>query len=358
MAAESFSASTPSIKCIDCGGEIVRPRNIGPKPKRCALCKRAETNRLNLLRYKALKDGAAAVDPSRSCDGCGRPPVTGGKRGRAPRLCPECIIQNRRQPKKPKLSRTCLVCSKKFYTSQPKARFCCQKCAIRAQTIRNRGKLSKHLFTCKGCGTNFHPRRPDRAYCSRTCARKHQPKPAPRPKKETIRPAISKVWCVTCEQCKQPFVTRMRRATCTDSCRRLLYAARQRLRNRPKPKKERDCAECGSTFHASGQRRFCSPAHAKKHSKRIQKAKRRAREKLLPNENVNPFAVFKRDGWTCKLCGCATPRLLRGTNDPRAPELDHITPLALGGHHTYANTQCTCRACNGAKGATVVPIAA
>jgi 5-methylcytosine-specific restriction endonuclease McrA len=37
-----------------------------------------------------------------------------------------------------------------------------------------------------------------------------------------------------------------------------------------------------------------------------------------------------------------------------APELDHIVPLACGGAHTYQNTQCTCRECNGRKGATIL----
>ena len=41
-----------------------------------------------------------------------------------------------------------------------------------------------------------------------------------------------------------------------------------------------------------------------------------------------------------------------GTCDPRAPELDHIVPLALGGAHVPENVQDACRACNSAKGAT------
>jgi HNH endonuclease len=65
---------------------------------------------------------------------------------------------------------------------------------------------------------------------------------------------------------------------------------------------------------------------------------------------VNIEKVFDRDGWRCKNCRVRSPRYLRGTSDLRAPELDHIIPLALGGDHDYDNVQLLCRKCNGAKG--------
>lgn len=101
------------------------------------------------------------------------------------------------------------------------------------------------------------------------------------------------------------------------------------------------------------RRRFCGEACARRHARRIAKAKRQARERTEKAESVNPFKVFTRDGWRCYLCGVDTPRSLRGTNDPRAPELEHVVPLARGGAHTYENTACACRACNGAKGASL-----
>lgn len=67
-------------------------------------------------------------------------------------------------------------------------------------------------------------------------------------------------------------------------------------------------------------------------------------------ENVNPIEVFERDGWRCQLCGVRTPRKLRGTYNDKAPELDHILPISKGGEHSYVNTQCACRKCNGLKG--------
>lgn len=65
----------------------------------------------------------------------------------------------------------------------------------------------------------------------------------------------------------------------------------------------------------------------------------------------NIMRVFERDKWTCQICGVKTPKELRGSMDPRAPELDHILALALGGDHLIENCQCACRKCNGEKGA-------
>lgn len=85
--------------------------------------------------------------------------------------------------------------------------------------------------------------------------------------------------------------------------------------------------------------------------KRAAKARRRALERSPHAERFDPFEIFERDGWRCHLCRCSTPKRLRGSCDPRAPELDHIIPLALDGRHTRANTACCCRKCNGEKGA-------
>jgi len=81
------------------------------------------------------------------------------------------------------------------------------------------------------------------------------------------------------------------------------------------------------------------------------KAKKRALRAGVPFEPVDVLAVLGRDGWRCQICGIATPRRLRGTIRPNAPELDHRTPIKLGGGHTYENCQCACRSCNAAKAA-------
>lgn len=142
---------------------------------------------------------------------------------------------------------------------------------------------------------------------------------------------------------------------CSDDCRMEDARRQDRARNEArKPLLRRRCRECDGAYvpaYGDKRRTFCSDACALKHGKRISKRVRRARLRGVVAERVNPMAVFARDGWVCRLCGCRTPRAARGTTQPNAPELDHIVPLACGGAHTYENTQCACRRCNQAKGA-------
>lgn len=84
-----------------------------------------------------------------------------------------------------------------------------------------------------------------------------------------------------------------------------------------------------------------------------EKIKHRKRLRSATVETVDPIKVFERDGWVCHLCGRRTLKTKRGTNHPRAPELDHIIPLSLGGAHSYANTACSCGKCNRDKAATI-----
>jgi 5-methylcytosine-specific restriction endonuclease McrA len=95
----------------------------------------------------------------------------------------------------------------------------------------------------------------------------------------------------------------------------------------------------------------CRKAHKARQKKLTGNHRRRARYYGVPYEPVDVFKVFERDDWHCHLCGVRTPKKLRGTLDDRAPELDHIVPLAAGGAHSYGNTACCCRKCNIEKGA-------
>jgi 5-methylcytosine-specific restriction endonuclease McrA len=69
-------------------------------------------------------------------------------------------------------------------------------------------------------------------------------------------------------------------------------------------------------------------------------------------ESVNPYTVFERDGWCSQHCEYVTPEWLRG-HGAEGPTLDHILPIAKGGAHSYANTQCLCHECNSKKSAKI-----
>jgi 5-methylcytosine-specific restriction endonuclease McrA len=117
------------------------------------------------------------------------------------------------------------------------------------------------------------------------------------------------------------------------------------------------CPECGGNMPGDRRRLYCSSACTRAVNKRVNRARDYAANALgrLKGERApDPFKVFERDGWRCHLCLKPTRKDKRGTNHDRAPELDHIIPLAKGGAHTYANTACSCRKCNRWKRDTVI----
>ncbi len=208
----------------------------------------------------------------------------------------------------PPMAPVCSVCSGPM-PAKARGLTCGRPCAKSlSDSTRSSRAQARNARTCKVCGISFQPKRKaPGVYCSRSCHSKGQrkppapsaPKPEPAPKVKPSKP--------------------------------------------PRP-----CAECGTVFApvlGDYRRAFCNQDCAKRNRRRI--GKRRTRQAAV--ERVDPIAVFIRDGWRCQLCGCATPRRLRGSTNPRAPELDHILPLSQGGEHSYRNTHCACRSCNGLK---------
>ena len=126
-----------------------------------------------------------------------------------------------------------------------------------------------------------------------------------------------------------------------------------------KPTKFRcTCRSCGAEFVSKrngGLHQIVCEACKKetdRRHKRIAKAKRRARERGLEADQIDPIAVFERDKWRCHICNTKTSKKDRGSFKDSAPELDHIVTLSDGGTHTWGNVACACRKCNQAKGAS------
>ena len=61
--------------------------------------------------------------------------------------------------------------------------------------------------------------------------------------------------------------------------------------------------------------------------------------------NKMRFAIYKRDGYRCRICG--------RTQNSTLLEVDHIYPIAKGGKSTYDNLQTLCHNCNVKKGANI-----
>lgn len=203
--------------------------------------------------------------------------------------------------------------------------------------------------TCEHCKVVFRPKRTDRLrFCSRECSFEQKRAGSVLWRDNAPR---STIHVLICSDCRSDFVARRKVARCRPC------AAKGLIREPVTRRLRSTCYECSTPFYQMTKDGrptvYCSPVcrdasdHRRKSiARRMWKAKVRG----VTVERVDPLQVFDRDKWRCQLCGCKTPKALRGTIRARAPELDHIVPLSLGGEHSYRNTQCACRSCNGAKG--------
>jgi len=110
---------------------------------------------------------------------------------------------------------------------------------------------------------------------------------------------------------------------------------------------------------AANARQKADPEWARERNERWRKRNPRA-VKVMRNRNRRARAgkgaavartrILERDGWICGLCGGAIDPTLSFPH-PLSAEVDHVTPIAVGGKTTPENLQAAHRSCNAAKGA-------
>ena len=237
--------------------------------------------------------------------------------------------------------------------------YCTEKCKYTAAERRRGSKPRQYrqACTCKNCGVRYVPKAASRtSYCSRACAFSDMATWRAAQLSGAGKPKYCKVYFPSCAVCSRRFPARnLLAARCSDECDKQF--ARQRAYENNSAKHlaviaPKVCKCCGARFtppYGSKRRDFCTDSCAKRVGRAVSKALRNARTRGNRAESVNPFKVFERDEWKCQMCGIDTPRSLRGTTDPRAPELDHLVALSLGGEHSLSNVACLCRRCNGLK---------
>jgi 5-methylcytosine-specific restriction endonuclease McrA len=289
-----------------------------------------------------------------SCAGCG---ILGRVAGGLQKHCKPCAQENKKRP--PKLI-VCKTCTKVFAVaarSSRRAAYCSAECKRVGINRRDREvyaatprapKERPPPRPCRQCGVQYSPvRRDDSFFCSSTCKRlAHQPRIGP-PADERRRLSGEKKARLAAEMAVRLAASKQRKA---EVCAMRL-AARQ-----AKQRATMSCARCGVQWcRLVLQRNICKycPECAAVEAKEFKAASRligKIRKRAATVEAVNPYRVFRRDGWRCYLCGCDTPEELRGKHMPNSPELEHVVPIARGGEHSYANVRCSCRACNLIKG--------
>lgn len=258
----------------------------------------------------------------------------------------------------------CSHCAVEFEAIKEK-RYCTRKCnqaairknktsVSRAEYVAKVREHSACKFTCEYCGKEAHRKlsgtNKKKGIVNRFCSMECRKKSA-----AAIRPAPFSPCCASyCKKCGGPFVSRRKSLYCSDACQ----AEANRISVAPESK---ECRCCGSEYRPefTGGRpsEYCGDTCRNLVAaaiRRVSGAKRDAVLRAATVENVDPFKVFDRDRWRCQLCGVKTPKSKRGTYGDDAPELDHIIPLAKGGEHSYRNTQCACRKCNGLKSDSIM----
>lgn len=212
--------------------------------------------------------------------------------------------------------------------------------------------ISKDI--CKICSISFSRSKNSKGfYCSHACRGLSLRTPI-----ELKQPVSSRIYAGYCATCTNAFVSKRPKRYCATSCQPSAFTEYQYISLMKSVMRCRTCAASYKPLSTGGTPSvYCSnecKCIANRMHKRINKAKRKAVLVSVTIENVDPFKVFDRDKWICQLCGVHTPKRLRGTYEDIAPELDHIVPLSKGGDHSYVNTQCCCRCCNGEKSDKVV----
>lgn len=247
-----------------------------------------------------------------------------------------------------------LGCAAEACAGQHKAHGYC----LRHYRQWQRGGVKKDAATCAHCGTAMDGKIAGSMYCGATCKRLAWRADNPDRSDEQ---KLCAYWAGHCSTCGVAMGGKRAQARC-ESCKRAneLSASREAANafNLARHKARAlvvCCPHCDAEFcplYGNKARRACPCCEPdfRREQERAHKALRDRRIKATKREAVWPSKVFKRDGWRCQLCGIETPKHLRGTYEHNAPELDHVVPLAGGGEHTYENTQCLCRSCNGWKG--------
>lgn len=259
---------------------------------------------------------------------------------------------------KPESICTCKQCKRNFPAPSKRFRVCSPECQAILDAAYVRPPRPTITLTCQHCGitvTRKEQRYDHGKYCSRPCA--YAGRAVTRAAQAEIDRAAKKVL---------EDAERTKRKAERHEAKLLREALREAEKSaKASAPKIKDCVVCvGAYDHKERPHRapVCStacyedykrkarntPAH--RASKYASKARRRMLERDAMVEKVDPIAVFERDGWKCYICGKDTPRELRGSNHDDAPELEHKISLFNGGDHSYANTACACRRCNGDKG--------
>jgi len=311
----------------------------------------------------ATADSNIYQDQSRSqalCRQCGKQiPIKAGKKQRKVYCSNLCRIKASTSQRK-RYNKICKYCGKHYSTPRKVQKYCSRKCEgswLRQEAAKKRMRI------CQWCGKEFvmnfmsgkarSGEVQEGLFCSRKC-RWDWVKERTRTKNLIEHPQKHNIYFNICEICGKLYTAKNKLDKyCSYECRYKRAKTYMRMKYKeewiPRVFKCKGCGRLVELEYGEKKSVFCSEQCAKRYHHNSRRPKQRAEANGVYYEYVNPLKVFKRDGWKCQLCGKKLKPKDRGKFIDNAPELDHIIPWAKGGEHSYRNTQCTCRKCNGDK---------
>jgi len=134
----------------------------------------------------------------------------------------------------------------------------------------------------------------------------------------------------------------------------------ERERALPESKGDISCLRCGKTIRGSNAstpdiRKESHIVHFETRHSKGSKQRDRAQYKRAQAHDVDEIElvpeveVFRRDHYTCRLCGKGL-LLNQRPRHPKGPSIDHIVWLSRGGSHTFDNCQAAHLGCNRREG--------
>lgn len=218
---------------------------------------------------------------------------------------------------------TCPECGAAFSVQHNrKTIYCSDRCRHRAKT-RARGPA--HRCQCAVCGVKFKGW--DRQkYCPDCWVRRRaQPR---KPSYERVPPTSHH-----CATCGVAFVGRRTQRFCTERCSYIAKGVTP-----PGETRIPVCKWCGTLGPAKRKQGPWTCEPCKQTNARATKRRR----KQLERGTVEPYTreyIFTRDRWRCHLCNGPVRRDAEVPH-PKAPTIDHLVPLSLGGVDAPHNVRC------------------
>lgn len=187
-------------------------------------------------------------------------------------------------------------------------------------------------MVCEHCGSEFRHHRKAQRYCSPECYQLAQ-----RTLKGTIRE------CVICGANFEPHHKEQK--CCSKPCQ--MKATHAAIHSKTKMK---TCERCGAEYSviisSYGCAKYCETCKLELYGSNG--PYNRAKKWGVEYEAIDKLKVFRRDRWTCGICGERVNPSLRYP-DPMSASLDHIVPISCGGGHIWSNVQCAHLGCNSSK---------